>query len=169
MCMFLHGNSEVKYKKELYQVILKRILTIVLCLNDAKQNHAVEAYPLFNAKSQFKSTKDVLALISRDYLGSGNILKELKKLGITSCFNETNITVQKKSVYLRDRALTPSSSRQQLPTVEPKISDKDPSMVSVLESTFNCKYKAQIISVQACIRRYQAIQQYKAEQIRVSF
>jgi len=107
--MIPSGKFEIEYKKELYQNVLKRILSLVIFLNHAKINSVVEGYPvLFNKDSKYKSTRDVLRILSLDYLrGEGNILKHLAGLGITSLYeqeyiDELDFSVKNLAIDLRD-------------------------------------------------------------------
>ncbi len=103
------GKFETKYKEELRQVTLLRILTIVIFLDKAKMNNVIDSSPrLFNKNATIKSSKEFLAILCRDYLyGIGSVFKQLALLGISveheqTCMDELDFSITNLATDLRD-------------------------------------------------------------------
>lgn len=108
-CLVPSGTFEKKYNAELNAVSLNRILVLIMFLDGAKQANILDKVPnLFVKGSLFKSTRDVLLSLCRDFLQSeGDFVKHLSRIGIQVLYkqdpvDELDFVVHNLAVDLRD-------------------------------------------------------------------
>lgn len=109
LCKVPSGNFEKKYKAEMRILTLRRLLTLILFLDRAKEANLLDRVPmLFSKGSKVKSTREVLIRLCRDFLSAeGDIIKHLSRIGITVSYKQTAVdevdyTVKNLAVDLRD-------------------------------------------------------------------
>eukprot|EP00795_Rhopilema_esculentum_P010190 gene10190-18862_t len=103
------GLFKPGYVEALGKFTLKKLLLLVIFLDKAKNARLMSHDPcLFNKDSQFKSTRDMLLMFSRDYLHrEGDIVKHLTYLGyavshVQTPLHEFDFGVNSLAVDLRD-------------------------------------------------------------------
>jgi abnormal spindle-like microcephaly-associated protein len=108
----LSGKWETKYKEEMRNLVLARIMILVFFLDRAKASNVLENVPrLFTVSSNVKSTRDVLLTITRDCLSAeGDIVKHLSRIGLKISYvqdpvDEVNFRVTNLATDLRDGVL----------------------------------------------------------------
>ena len=108
-CKVPSGPFEEKYRAELRQVVLNRVLTIIFFLDRAKRANLLEHTPmLFSRSSTAKSTKEVLLTFCREFLrAEGNFVKHLSRVGLKvfaeqGAMDELDFTVTNLRVDLND-------------------------------------------------------------------
>lgn len=108
-CKVPSGNFEKKFKAEMRILTLRRLLTLILFLDRAKEANILDKVPmLFSKSSKVKSTREVLIRLCRDFLSSeGDIVKHLSRIGITVSYKQTAVdevdyNVKNLAIDLRD-------------------------------------------------------------------
>jgi len=108
-CNVPSGNFEKKFKAEMRIITLRRLLSLIVFLDRAKEANILDRVPmLFSKASKVKSTREVLIRLCRDFLSAeGDIVKHLSRMGITVTYKQTAIdevdyTVNNLAVDLRD-------------------------------------------------------------------
>ena len=108
-CNVPSGSFEKKFKAEIRVLTLRRLLSLILFLDRAKEANILDRVPmLFSKDSKVKSTREVLIRLCRDFLSSeGDIIKHLSRIGITVTYkqapiDEIDYTVKNLAVDLRD-------------------------------------------------------------------
>jgi abnormal spindle-like microcephaly-associated protein len=108
----LSGAFETRYKGELRNLVLSRIMVLVFFLDRAKASNVLENVPrLFTISSNVKSTRDVLVTICRDCLSAeGDIVKHLSRIGLKISYiqdpvDEVNFRVTNLATDVRDGVL----------------------------------------------------------------
>ena len=108
-CKVPSGNFEKKFKAEMRGLTLRRLLTLIVFLDQAKEANILDRVPmLFTKASKVKSTREVLIRLCRDFLSAeGDIIKHLSRIGITVSYeqkavDEVDYTVENLAVDLRD-------------------------------------------------------------------
>ena len=144
-CNVPSGVFEKRYKAELRNLVLWRIITLVFFLDRAKASNVLENVPrLFTISSSVKSTRDVLITICRDCLSAeGDIVKHFSRIGLKISYvqdpvDEVNFRVTNLATDLRDGVLL--TRLAEIVTVKPfkssMISLRLPA-VSRLQKKFN--------------------------------
>ncbi len=105
----LSGTFGARYKEEMRNLVLSRVMILVFFLDRAKASNVLENVPrLFNIASNVKSTRDVLVEICRECLSAeGDIVKHLSRIGLNISYvqdpiDEVNFTVKNLATDLRD-------------------------------------------------------------------
>lgn len=108
-CNVPSGSFEKMFKAEMRSFTLRRLLTLIMFLDCAKEANILDKIPmLFTKTSKVKSTRDILIRLCRDFLSSeGDIVKHLSRIGITVSYmqapiDEVDYTVNNFAVDLRD-------------------------------------------------------------------
>lgn len=108
-CSMPSGVFETRYKEEMRNLVLSRIMILVFFLDRAKASNVLENVPrLFTVSSNVKSTRDVLVTICRECLSSeGDIVKHLSRIGLKISYiqdpiDEVNFRVTNLATDLRD-------------------------------------------------------------------
>ncbi|CAF0743451.1 unnamed protein product [Didymodactylos carnosus] len=85
--------SITKAVSPLIRLTLKNLIIIVVFLERAKLKHLIEYDPcLYVKESKFKSTKDTLDVISRDFISTDtNLLRRLKLAGFEPQYKQTSL------------------------------------------------------------------------------
>jgi abnormal spindle-like microcephaly-associated protein len=109
LCKVPSGNFEKKFKEEMRILTLRRLLTLIIFLDRAREVNILDRLPmLFVKTAKVKSTSEVLITLCRDFLSAeGNIIKHLSRIGLTvshkqSPIDEIDYTIQNLATDLRD-------------------------------------------------------------------
>jgi abnormal spindle-like microcephaly-associated protein len=109
LCKVPSGNFEKKFKEEMRILTLRRLLTLIIFLDRAREANILDKLPrLFVKSAKVKSTSEVLITLCRDFLSAeGNIIKHLSRIGLTvsykqSPIDEIDYTIQNLATDLRD-------------------------------------------------------------------
>jgi len=108
-CNIPSGKFESRYKEQMRNLVLSRIMILVFFLDRAKASNVLENVPrLFTISSNVKSTRDVLITICRECLSAeGDIVKHLSRIGLKISYiqdpiDEVNFRVTNLATGLRD-------------------------------------------------------------------
>jgi len=116
-CNVPSGIFETRYKAQMRNLVLSRIMTLVFFLDRAKTCQTVaktvsQSCPrLFTVSSEVKSSRDVLVTICRECLSSeGDIVKHLSRIGLKISYvqhpvDEISFKVNNLATDLRDGVL----------------------------------------------------------------
>ena len=103
------GRFEKQFKQEIRQNALRRILLLVVFLDHAKINNILPKGPcLFTKNGMAKSSRDILVILCRDYMGGeGDIVKHLIHIGVSITYeqkfiDEFDFSVSNLAIDLRD-------------------------------------------------------------------
>lgn len=109
LCKVPSGSFETKYRAEIRNLALYRLLLLFLFLDRAKENNLLDKAPrLFAKTASVKSTREVLLTFCRDFLSSeGDFVKHLSRMGIQVHYkqepvDELDFTITNLAVDLRD-------------------------------------------------------------------
>lgn len=109
LCKVPSGIFEKKFKAEMRILTLRRLLTLIIFLDRAREANILDKIPMLFVKSaKVKSTSEVLITLCRDFLAAeGNIIKHMCRIGLTvsykqSPIDETDYTIQNLATDLRD-------------------------------------------------------------------
>jgi abnormal spindle-like microcephaly-associated protein len=116
LAKYTHGKCKVpsgkfgeKYRSELNEVVLYRLLVLFIFLDRARMQQAIDRAPmLFTKNAACKSTREVLLSFCRDFLRSqGDFVKHLSRKGIHVFYKqdpvaELDFTVHNLKVDLND-------------------------------------------------------------------
>ena len=83
-CNVPSGIFETRYKSQMRNLVLSRIMILVFFLDQAKMANVLDKVPrLFTVSSEVKSTRDVLITVCRECLSSeGDIVKHFSRIGL---------------------------------------------------------------------------------------
>ena len=111
-CNVPSGKFETRYKAQMRNLVLSRIMTLVFFLDRAKTANVLDKIPrLFTVSSEVKSSRDVLVTICRECLSSeGDVVKHLSRIGLKISYvqdpvDEVSFKVSNLATDLRDGVL----------------------------------------------------------------
>ncbi len=103
------GRFGERYKEEMRNLVLSRVMILVFFLDRAKASNVLENVPrLFTISSNVKSTNDVLVTICRECIaGEGDIVRHLSRIGLKTSYvqdpiDEVNFRITNLATDLRD-------------------------------------------------------------------
>ncbi|EDV27588.1 uncharacterized protein TRIADDRAFT_53434 [Trichoplax adhaerens] len=102
-------SNKKDFKEALGQYVIKQFLLLIFCIDQAKLTRLIDHDPcLFCMDAKFKSSRDLLLKLSREYLrGEGDIIRHLGQFGynvthVQTPLDEYNYAVTNLAVDLRD-------------------------------------------------------------------